>query len=205
MKTGGFIALVLGMLIGIAFAQEISNIVPVQPKTSVEFFQEEITFIVNDSIARVEGVYHFRNNLGRAFDMPVMFPFHVDSTTAYPDLIEAYIADSTGHRRALDFVDMPERECIRMRIPMAAGPETIWNLNYEQRISAERAVYVITSTAAWQKPLEKATYTFITPASFKDVEVWPEPDTTFIENGMAYRRCVKYNFMPKREMTISWK
>ena len=205
MKNSILIATVIAVVSGLAIAQDISNIKPLQPQPSVEFYQEEITFIVNDSIARVEGVYHFRNNTGKAFTMPVMFPFYVDSVTSYPDYIEAFMADSAGNITPLDFVDMPERGSIRMRIPLTNAPETVWYLNYEQSISAKRAVYIITSTAAWQKPLEQATYTFVVPDSFKDVEVWPEPDTTFAGDSQIYKQCIKYQFMPAREMEISWR
>jgi hypothetical protein len=205
MRISILIVTVIAIVSGFAIAQDISNIKPLKPRPSVEFYQEEITFIINDSIARVEGVYHFRNNTGKEFAMPVMFPFYVDSVTGYPDYIEAFQADSAGNITPLDFIEMPERGSIRMRIPITTAQETVWHLNYEQRISAKKAVYIITTTAAWQKPLEQATYTFVVPASFKNVKVWPEPDTTFAKDNQIYRQCVKYQFMPAREMEISWR
>jgi hypothetical protein len=199
------IGIFIAAAIGIGFAQNIGNIIPAEPKTTAAFYQEEITLTVSDSVSRVEGTYHFRNNTGKAIDMPVIFPFYVDSTTEFPYHIGAFLMDDKGHEQPIKFEELRNHKAIRMRIPLAADGETTWYLNYEQKIRARRAVYIITSTAAWQKPLEQATYTFIAPSSFEDIKVWPEPDTTFEKAGQIYMQCVKYDFMPTREMEISWK
>jgi hypothetical protein len=199
-----YIALFMTLAFIAAFAQDMRNIIP--PETGpVDFFQEEITLTVTDSTTRVEGAYHFRNNRNREMMMPVIFPFYVDSTTLFPQSIEAYYYDSSGSKIPIDFIEMPQRKAIRMKIPVSSNSENTWYLDYEQKIESKKAVYIITSTAAWQKPLEQATYTFVAPSGFKDIRVWPEPDTTYEKDGQIYMQCVKYDFMPSREMQISWK
>jgi len=193
-----FIGAFLISLAGIIIAQSYD----IRP--SVDFFQEEITLAVTDSTASVMGVYHFRNNTGKDFDMPVAFPFYVDSLSAYPHFIEAYIEKENGkqvlpHRRLTKF------DGISLKIPLRAGQEMTWNLDYTQKISSKRAVYIITSTAAWKKPLERATYTFIAPANFANITAWPTPDTSFVQDGIKSFISYEQDFMPTRDMEIFWK
>lgn len=186
-------------------SQETGNIKPDGSKTAVDFFQEEIILTVNDSTLKIDGVYHFRNNTGRDIPMPIAFPFHVDSATAYPHHIEAYLLDHDVKKQALEFSEIRQRNGIRARIPLMAGEETTWQLIYEQKISSKRAVYIITSTAAWKEPLEEATYIFVAPDDFEITYIWPEPDSSYQQNGLIYRQCVKRDFMPEQEMEIIWK
>jgi len=188
----------LVILAGGVMAQSYNN----QPP--VDFFQEEITLTVTDSAAFVTGVYHFRNNTNRDFDIPVAFPFYVDSLSTYPYAIEAYIERESGkqvlpHRRLTKF------DGISLKIPLKAGQEMTWNLDYAQKISSKRAVYIITSTAAWKKPLEQATYTFVAPADFADMTTWPTPDTSFVKNGIRSIISHEQDFMPVKDMEILWK
>lgn len=171
----------------------------------VDFFQEEITLIVNDSISRVEGVYHIKNNYSKDINMPMTFPFYVDSVTDFPHIMEIYYKDSTGTRRKVAYRSHPERKVIRLSVPIKADSSITWYLNYEQRIKSKRAVYIITSTSAWSKPLDQATYTYIAPADFEITEIWPVPDTSYGDSSYVFRRCVKYDFLPSREMEINWK
>jgi hypothetical protein len=195
--------LFLSGLLSIGGVSQKKNIIP--RKQQVAFFQEEITLTVTDSIARVEGVYHFRNYTDHDFTMPVVFPFYIDSTTQFPDMIRPFLVDSLNQKHPIPFSEVRKAGIIRMGIPLEAGRERTWYLNYEQKISAKRAVYIITTTAAWKNPLVKATYTFVTPKNFQVVSAWPEPDTTFEKDNYIYRQCVKHDFMPDRDMEIIWK
>ncbi len=174
-------------------------------KPAIDFYQEEITLIVNDTISRVEGVYHIKNNTSKSLNLPLVFPFYVDSLTDFPHLIEIFYEDSLGVKRNAGYRGYPERKMIRLSVPVVADSSVTWHLNYEQRIKSKRAVYIITSTNVWSKPLDKATYTYIAPADFEIAEIWPEPDTSYGDSLITYRRCIKFDFLPSREMEINWK
>jgi len=188
----------LVILIGVLLAQDNIKAPP------VDFFQEEITLVVTDSTASVKGIYHFRNNTDRDFDMPVAFPFYTDSLNSFPHFIEAYIEKEDG-KQVLPHRQLTKFAGISLKIPLQAGQEMTWNLDYTQKIGSKRAVYIITSTAAWKKPLERATYTFIAPANFADITTWPAPDTSIVINGIRSIISHKQNFMPTRDMEIFWK
>lgn len=133
------------------------------------------------------------------------FPFYVDSVTAFPHTIEIFYKDSLGNNIPIKFRSYPERKMIRLSVDIEPESYTTWYLNYEQRISSKRAVYIITSTSAWNKPLDRATYTYIAPQDFEITEIWPQPDTSYQENSLVYMHCIKNNFMPSREMEIKWR
>ena len=197
-------ALLLIAFQGVLFSQDNLPDLPDSDKSTVDFFMEEITLQVSDSTSHVEGVYYFRNNTSKEFDFPVLFPFYTDSLTSYPHVIEPYLLEN-GKRNKLSYKNLPNFSGIRFRIPLQADKTTAWHLDYSQKIRAKRAVYIITSTAAWKKPLEKATYYFIAPESFSGVEIWPEADTAYTDDGNIIYKCIRENFMPSKDMKISWK
>lgn len=203
-RIGKLYLVALLIIINIALAESDKEGIP-STKPAVDFFQEEITLIVNDSISRVEGVYHFKNNTLKNLNLPLIFPFYADSVTAFPHMIEVFYIDSTGERRSLKYQSRPERNIIRLAVPIAPQSNITWYLNYEQKISAGRAVYIITSTSAWSKPLDQATYTYITPKNFNIINIWPQPDTSYQDSLYTYRQCTQHNFLPEREMEIRWR
>jgi hypothetical protein len=205
MKKTAISSIMLITLTGLILSQtEIGNIIPPVVNPRVDFFQEEITLTITDTTAKIEGMYHFRNNTDRDFEMPVVFPFYIDSLSLFPYYIEAYMLQ--GDKKIfLPHKEMVKFGGIRFKIPLEAGRECSWYLDYEQKIKSKRAVYIITSTAAWKKPLEKATYAFVTPESFKVINIWPEPDSSYSENGFNHFISVRRNFMPSKDMEIIWK
>ncbi len=175
-----------------------------QHASPVDFFKEEITLTISDSFANVAGTYYFRNNTERNGKMPVLFPFYVDSLSPYPDSLNAYIINGNDTTR-LDYRNAVAQNAIMIGIPLVPKQITTWNLDYRQRILASKATYVLTSTAAWGKPIEEATYRFIVPDSLKDIRFWPEPDTVIDKDNKCEYRAQRSNFMPTRNMEIEWK
>jgi len=172
-------------------------------KSPVDFFKEHITLKIDDSTCHISGVYYFRNNRDFSGTFPVAFPFYIDSLTLYPDTMAAYIVDN------LDTLPISVRRNIKgglavLSIPMKAGEITCWHFDYNQRIKSTRAVYIITSTASWGKPLEDAIYEFIVPADYENIVTWPEPDTIIKQDSYFEYISHKTDFMPRHDMEIKW-
>ena len=170
-------------------------------RSTVDFFKEEITLKVDDSTASISGLYYFRNNGDFSGEFPVQFPFYIDSLSLFPNSFKAYViisGDTTllWTRRVKD--------TIVLRVPIMTRGVTSWHLDYNQRILDSRAVYIITSTASWGKPLEEAAYRFVAPADFKSVETWPEADTIWVKDDYRVYISRKTDFMPDRNMEIKW-
>jgi len=171
-------------------------------KKPVEFFAEEITLSVDDSSATIEGVYRFRNRTSKQGEYPVVFPFHVDSASTYPDLIEA--ATLGPNARPIQVRRNEDRGAAILRVPLMPDTITSWRLRYKQRISGRSARYILTSTQAWGQPLDEATYCIIVPAEFENVKVWPEQDSmAFVGDKVEYWAHEK-SFMPDKDMLVTW-
>jgi hypothetical protein len=170
-------------------------------RSTVDFFKEEITMVVEDSTASIWGLYYFRNNGDFTGEFPVQFPFYIDSLSLFPDTIKAYMIAS-GDTTSLWFRRV--KDTIVLRIPITNRGVTSWHLDYKQRLRDTRAVYIITSTASWGKPLEDATYRFIALAKYDSVETWPEPDTVIARGDYKEYLTRKSEFMPEKNMEIKW-
>ena len=198
------LAITLTVSTGALYSQDDTLKTSRPAKPIVEFFKEKITLSVTDSLARVECIFYFRNNTKKDFNLPIIFPFYVDSLSLYPDFIEAYIIDK-DKKQVLYYTSRLKINGISLHIPLKAGRVTIWYLDYEQKIKAKHATYIITTTAAWNKPLEEATYYFVVPESYTDAATWPEADTVYPDDSLRIYKCYKKDFMPEQDMEIFWK
>ena len=181
------------------------ELLPKRPgSSSVDFYKEEITVTVDDSVASIKGIYYFQNNTQKEGQFPVMFPFYVDSLSLFPVNISAYVMDGVK-AETLAYRAMPEASSITLRVPLKPNLTTIWRLDYSQKILAPHARYILTSTASWKMPLAEATYRFIVPADWENVTVWPTADTMIAHGGLKTYSCNRKDFMPKQDMEISWR
>lgn len=194
---------ILILLIGYQICLAQDKTIP--PKASpVDFFREEITLTVSDSVSKISGIYYFRVNVEHNGNMPIIFPFYVDSLSLFPDSMFAYIlngADSTK----LEIRPAKMKNAVLIIIPIKSKGITVWHFDYSQKIKSARATYIITSTSAWGKPLDDATYRFMAPAHFSDVQAWPEPDSSTVKGDTREYLAHRTNFMPTHDMVISWK
>ncbi len=172
-------------------------------KRQVEFFKEEITMAVTDSTSSISGVYYFRNNTEKDRPYSVVFPFYVDGVSHYPHEIRAYAVDGDD-TLTVETEALEGQNAIRLRIPMKPEAVTIWHLDYTQRIESDYARYILTSTSAWGKPLEEATYRFIIPMDYRIIEIWPQADKARRVKPNLEMWCEKINFMPDQDMRIFW-
>jgi hypothetical protein len=196
-----FIILLLSWISGLSFAQ--NRPITKADQSPVEFFKEDITLSVYDSIANVRGIYYFRNNTDNEKPFPILFPFFADSLSLFPHNISAYLIDS-AKTIALDYKEVRKASGIMIAIPLKPHSATIWHLDYAQKIRSSHATYIITSTSSWHKPLEDATYRFIAPVNFDSVKVWPTADTSYDSSGHRIYLCKKKDFMPQKDMEIFW-
>ena len=172
-------------------------------ESPVDFFKEEITLTVSDSSSNISGIYYFRNNTSKTGNFTVMFPFYVDSLSLFPDTIAAYYFENAD-TIPISIRQIPKQEMVVLNIPLKDRGITCWHLDYSQKILSSRAVYIITSTASWGKPLEDAKYRFLVPAKYKNISVWPEADTVINHDSYMEYYSHKVNFMPWRDMEIKW-
>jgi hypothetical protein len=168
----------------------------------VDFFAEEVTLAVDDSFATVTGIYYFRNNTARDWKFPIVFPFHVDSVSLFPEFIGGrLISPDTG---MLKVRIQRDQDVAVIEIPLTSKGVSAWSLTFCQRILSPCARYILKSTQSWGRPLDEAGYKFIAPIWFENVQAWPEPDSVVTRGNKKEFFAHRINFMPEHDMEISW-
>ncbi|OQX92936.1 MAG: hypothetical protein B6D58_00470 [candidate division Zixibacteria bacterium 4484_95] len=186
-----------------SYSQKVNVSEKASKPTAVDFFKEEIILSISDSLVSVEGIYYFFNHTDREMVFPVIFPFYVDSLSSYPHFIDAYIDDGDKTIK-LEYKHTGFNKGIRLGIPLKPKEVTVWNIDYKQRLKSHHAKYILTSTGIWGKPLKEATYCFIVPEDIMDVKIWPDADTVYTVKETRVYKAIRRNFMPTKDMEISW-
>jgi hypothetical protein len=171
---------------------------------SVCFDSESITLTVTDSTAQVSGWYRFRNLSPRSLRVSVVYPFPVDALHRYPHSVRIYAVLATDTVR-VEPRKLEDLASVWLLVPLQPDTITTWHVEYEQLIEASCARYVLTSTAAWGRPLRAASYEVVHPSGFLEVEVWPRPDSVTTASGWTTRKCSRANFLPRDDLWIRWR
>ena len=77
-------------------------------------------------------------------------------------------------------------------------------VRYEQMLLKPNVKYILTTTRAWKRPLERARFTVIVPATFEEVSLSYPPDSVCLRGNRAFYYLYKSNFSPETDLEISW-
>jgi hypothetical protein len=167
---------------------------------SIQFSREEITVIVSDKSCTLEGVYYFRNPGPGSAECSILYPLIDTDSLPYPDSITV-LDDST--REAIGFERSTEGVVFYLNVPaLQTRKIRIW---YNQRTPLQQFEYILTSTQAWGRPLERAEFHIVVPESLTMISCSPSFDTKEqSEHGIIYH-IKRNNFMPASNLTIQWK
>lgn len=165
----------------------------------VEFVSESISMdIVNGQIT-VNGSYTLRSNDSALDTFPLMYPFPVDSGLSYPDSITVLRAED---RSPIPFRENRERGMIMFAV--RPGISDTFEVSYTQKIDGSSARYILTSTKAWGKPLERAEFNVSVPSNYRNVELSYDPDVKQKDGETVIYTLTRTDFMPDRDLVITW-
>jgi hypothetical protein len=169
-----------------------------QPPDDIEFARERISIAVEDTSIMVDGIYVLRNPAPYARHQTLFYPFPVDSTHPYPDSI------SVWHRKSpVEFGVREDGVAFSVEIP-AQGSVGI-RVVYRQACPDRSGCYILTTTAAWERPLKSADF-IITLAEGLELE-WAAYEVFPVANAGGGRRYEfsREDFMPDRDLCLRWK
>jgi hypothetical protein len=164
----------------------------------VDFIRERVALEVFGDSVTVAGTYWFRVNDSSVQRLPILYPFPVDETAEYPSHIE--LVNSDG--KPIEFRDSRESSSIRLVMDLNAPPE--FTVTYTQHLARPEARYILTTTAAWQKPLEHAEFIVSLPERYTMTSLSYDYDTNKLENGRRIYTFSRDNFMPDHDITVQW-
>jgi hypothetical protein len=164
-------------------------------QNELEFVEEDITFEITDSIFKVKGIYYFHSSTESYY--PISFPFPVESIYSKPFNISVKNLSSKNN---INYEINKDTSSIFFR-PMIKGTTSLL-ISYSQELYSNIAKYVLLSTNAWDKPLEKANYKLVVEPNLK-IEVFSyKPDNTIEVDNKKIYLWNKVNFRPRKDFKI---
>ena len=164
----------------------------------VVFEREHIKMMVNAAGIRVEGLYIFTNNGSAPHHQGLFYPFPVDSL--HPEIEDIAVTvegDTIAFQRVGDgvgfFIDIPSRASLSFVV------------SYEQNSLDSSACYILTTTTAWERPLERAAFEIHVPGHLKLQWVSYDVDSESESRGTTIYEFVREDFMPEKDLCVRWR
>ena len=168
----------------------------------LRFHREYVTVEPSDGRVRVVGVYYFRNESDEPLTTLIKYPFPVDRNHMMPFRIRVWEQTEEG-LAPLGFVRADASVDWRMQLG-PRGERTI-RVEYVQEIKKNHAVYIVTTTRAWKRPIELAEFEFRIPADFEDVELSFEPDSVSVSGDTLVYYMSETDFLPDADLSVTWR
>ncbi|MCP4633507.1 MAG: hypothetical protein GY855_11320 [candidate division Zixibacteria bacterium] len=208
---GGLSVLILGgvmLITPAAFSQwqsttDFDNL-PSLPRRPVEFYREKIIMNIDNDYLEVTGIYYFRNNIGKAKNFPLVYPFPIDECHNPPDSISIKFDKGDGEI-PVDFRMHPKGTHCSCVLPMKKGDGNIMTVFYRQLLNEKQARYILTTTAKWGKPFDFAEYEIAIPEDFDDVFINYPFTLEEKEEAIELFKMSGEDFMPDKDIIVKWK
>lgn len=173
-----------------------------EPLSPVRFYREYVTVEPSQGSTRVSALYYFRNDSDKRVRQGIQYPFPVDRFHLYPRVVRVWEKNGDD-LRPMGFVHRDRH--VLWRMDLEPREEVVVRVDYRQEIRRPRAVYIVTTTQEWKRPIEVAEFEFRIPAGLDSVRLSFEPDRREVE-GDTIVYYVRYDdFMPDEDLTVTWK
>ena len=90
------------------------------------------------------------------------------------------------------------------KMEMDPRGETVIRVDYVQDIKRSHAVYIVTTTKEWKRPIELAEFEFRIPPELTDVELSFEPDRSDTVGDTLVLFMARRDFMPDADLVVTW-
>jgi len=169
-----------------------------QAEQKVVFQAETVKVFVAVDAVRVEGTYLFTTASSVPVVAGLFYPIPIDSMHLFPDSIRVI---SGG--RPLPYREVEDGIIFDLRL--SKGRVTKAHVHYSQSCLDNSACYLLTSTAAWTQPLERAEFEVHVGT---DLELswiaYNIDEVTEVDNKEIHRFSRK-NFMPDKDLCLRWR
>jgi hypothetical protein len=172
-----------------------------RPQSAVKFVREHVRVEPADGRTRVVGIYSFRNDSDSACGVGMRYPFPIDRGHLYPMLIRV-CEERSGGTEPMGFVH--EEAGVAWQLRFAPREEKVVRVEYVQEIREKRAIYIVTTTRQWMRPIDVAEFEFRVPASLEGVRLSFEPDCSEAVGDTTVFRMTRREFMPDSDLTVTW-
>jgi hypothetical protein len=168
----------------------------------LRFHREHVTVEASGGRTRVVGIYYFRNESDEPLTTMIKYPFPVDRNHMMPFRIRVWEQAEEG-LEPLGYVRADASVNWQMRFEPRG--ERVVRVEYVQEIKKNHAVYIVTTTRAWQRPIELAEFEFRMPAHFADVELSFKPDSVSVSEDTVVYYMRATDFLPDADLSVTWR
>lgn len=168
---------------------------------SLQFVKEKINFEITESEFVVDATYYFRNNSSDTIKQYMLYPFPENSELGKVTSVEG---SAVYPERDLAVIKNFNQKAAHFRLKIYPDDTAVTHIVYKQEITNRKAEYILTSTKAWNKSLEKADFTLKVPIHLKiDSLSYNADSLCCFENYYLYKWYFN-NFMPDRNFYVSF-
>jgi len=160
-----------------------------------DFYKEDITFRIDSVSFDVEGYYWFANNSGKQVSSDIYYPFPYHSGENIDSMRLYNITAGQMPRYSRE-----DEYGISFPLSLAPNDTALFQIGYRQKLKSDSAVYILTTTKAWGKPLAWAEYKLVVPDYLIIKKFSYPPDKQYKVEGYIIYYWRKENFMPDKDM-----
>jgi len=162
----------------------------------VDFFREDLRFRLFEDRFEVAGNYYFRNNSSKPMVLKLKYPFPEDADFGKVEAVKCTDLSDSGN--SIDFI---KQEYLMFSVSIPAHEEKVYRIAYHHQLHGKRALYILTSTRQWGKPLEQATYKLIVENLHVDsLSYIPDKTEVFADSTRFFWK--KSTFMPDKNFEV---
>jgi hypothetical protein len=166
---------------------------------NLRFYKEDIVFQLNRDTFEVSGDYFFKNDTAANINRSIFYPIYTDS------LITTFESVSVYDYQLNQFIKFTKSNAgIFFNIKILANSSTKIKISYKQKLYGDYAVYILTSTKTWGKPLELANYSLISNSNLKIKTFSLKPDKEIKFNNKYIYIWSRKVFFPEKDFLIEY-
>ena len=168
----------------------------------VRFSREYVTVEPSQGSTRVSALYYFRNDSDKSVKQGIRYPFPVDRFHLYPKIVRVW--EKCGESfRPMGFIHRDRY--VLWNMELEPREEKVVRVDYVQEIRRPRAIYIVTTTKEWKRPIELAEFEFRIPAELDSVSLSFEHDTRTVVGDTIVYYMKQIDFMPDADLVVTWK
>jgi len=175
-----------------------SNMVPV-----LRFDRETVVLRIAPGVVEVDGRYEFLSAGTGPDSVSLFYPYPRDSLLGPAETRVVEGGCDRGPVRPMPFVEHPPAG-VGWRVPLSGCKRLTIHTIYRQRLETTYARYIVTTTAAWGRPLRRARFEIhLPPGTVPEQFSFPfKKDSRAGGNTWTYETT---DFMPATDVVVRWR
>jgi hypothetical protein len=195
----------IGLLLGAAGA--IAAAAPPGVLLPLRFDSEVVRLFIEPDSVRIEGLYRFACAREAGAPLALFYPYPSDSLMGGARTLSLESRAPGEAWEPLRFEELPAGRGVRWWVPACRAETLDVHTEYRQARRATHAVYIVTTTRMWGRPLRRARFEIFLP-----VRIAGEPRFSYPFQPLAPRTPEGWagyvyeatDFLPEREITVDW-